>query len=368
VLNLLRGGLRVVTGVISKRAATSRLVTSTATVGIRGTDFDARICGEDCKAEGRRPLTPLAQANAGTVLPASARVVQMQGGLTAVSESGERRLVTVGGPAFRGDTLETPAGATAVLAFRDDTRITVQGGTRIRIEDYTYDARAPAEGRFSLGLITGGIRALTGLIAKATPSSVRFTTSTATVGIRGTGLDMHCSGGGGQQAQGGVADSCFVSTWQGTVTVSSAANPGVEVVVPAGSTAQVTPANPSAVMAPEMPAFMRDNPAPRPDAINVDTERLFGSTRQADNEPGLYVNLRDGHLAIEAGGRTLDIARGEAVFADASGRTLVRLDAVPSFIQNDATPRPDRVDARGVQLLDMQSLGMRTRAALVCRP
>jgi hypothetical protein len=195
---------------------------------------------------------------------------------------------------------------------------------------------------------------------------VRFTTSTATVGIRGTGLDLHCSGGG-QQGQG-MADSCFVSTWQGTVTVSSAANPAVEVVVPAGSTAQVTPANPNAVMAPEMPAFMRDNPAPRPDTINVDTERLFGSTRQVDNEPGLYVNLRDGHLAIEAGGRTLDIARGEAVFADAAGRTLVRLDAVPTFIQNDATPRPDRVDARGVQLLDMQALGMRTRAALVCRP
>ena len=39
-----------------------------------------------------------------------------------------------------------------------------------------------------------------------------------------------------------------------------------------------------------------------------------------------------------------------------------------AFILNDPTPRPDRIDARGVQLLDMQSLGLRTRANLVCKP
>ena len=80
------------------------------------------------------------------------------------------------------------------------------------------------------------------------------------------------------------------------------------------------------------------------------------------------MHLRDGHLAIEQGGRTLDIGRGEAAFVDASGRTLVRLDSAPSFILSDPTPRPDRVDARGVQFLNTQSLGMRTRADLVCTP
>ena len=56
VMNLLRGGLRVVTGAISKRGTAARLSTPTATVGIRGTDFDARLCADDCRAENRRPV------------------------------------------------------------------------------------------------------------------------------------------------------------------------------------------------------------------------------------------------------------------------------------------------------------------------
>ena len=370
VMHLLKGGLRLLTGSITKQSSSSRLYTSTATVGIRGTDFDARICAEDCKVEGRRPVPLTAQASASALVQASARVLQLQGGMTAVGENGQQRLVVAGGPAFKGDTLETPAGAQAVLVFRDDTRITIQGGTRIRIDDYAYDGKTPGEGSFSLGLLKGGIRALTGLIGKSQPSRVRFSTSTATVGIRGTGLDMRCGGSGAGETGGGggVADGCFIATWQGEVTVASIAAPNDVVVVPAGAAASVTPGQAPARLLAEVPAFMRENNAPRPDGIATDLQQLFGGVRQAAPEDGLYVHLRDGHLAIEQGGRTLDIGRGEAAFVDASGRTLVRLDSAPSFILSDPTPRPDRVDARGVQFLNTQSLGMRTRADLVCTP
>ena len=52
VLNLLRGGLRLVTGLIGKaNPAGYRLSTPVATVGIRGTEFNTRLCGSDCAAE-----------------------------------------------------------------------------------------------------------------------------------------------------------------------------------------------------------------------------------------------------------------------------------------------------------------------------
>ncbi|MBL8383674.1 MAG: FecR domain-containing protein [Burkholderiales bacterium] len=370
VMNLLKGGLRVVTGVISKRTATSRLVTSTATVGIRGTDFDARICDVDCRAEARRPATPLAQASAATVVPATARVVQIAGTMTAVSESGERRQVVAGGPAYRGDTLETPAGAQAILVFRDDTRVTVAANTRVRIDEFSYDARSAADGSFALGLLKGGIRAVTGLIARARPASVRFTTATATVGIRGTDLHMRCEGAGaGEPGAGAPVDGCFIGTLQGEVAVTSRAAPAETVVVPAGATAQVLGTDRPAMLLTETPALMRDNPLPSPVQVPADLQQLFGSAARAEPEAGdLFVYLRDGHLSAEAGGRTLDIGRGEGLFVDAAGRTLARLDTPPAFLVNDPTPRPDRIDSRGAQLLDLQALGMRTRANLVCKP
>ncbi len=55
VLNLLRGGLRLVTGLIGKANPPGyRLNTPVATIGIRGTEFNTRICGSDCAAEEKQ--------------------------------------------------------------------------------------------------------------------------------------------------------------------------------------------------------------------------------------------------------------------------------------------------------------------------
>ncbi len=55
VLNLLRGGLRLVTGLIGKlNPAGYRLSTPVATIGIRGTEFNTRICISDCAAEEKQ--------------------------------------------------------------------------------------------------------------------------------------------------------------------------------------------------------------------------------------------------------------------------------------------------------------------------
>ena len=49
IFSLLRGGFRAVTGIIGKRLKSAyQMRTKTATIGIRGTDYTARICNQDC--------------------------------------------------------------------------------------------------------------------------------------------------------------------------------------------------------------------------------------------------------------------------------------------------------------------------------
>ena len=50
VMRMIKGGMRTVTGLISKRGNRDayRLITPTATVGIRGTQFDLRVCEGNC--------------------------------------------------------------------------------------------------------------------------------------------------------------------------------------------------------------------------------------------------------------------------------------------------------------------------------
>lgn len=54
LMNLVKGGLRAVTGKIGKRGNQDayRLTTPTATLGIRGTVYEARVCRKDCGING----------------------------------------------------------------------------------------------------------------------------------------------------------------------------------------------------------------------------------------------------------------------------------------------------------------------------
>ena len=49
VFSLLKGGFRAVTGIIGKRLRSAyKMRTLTATIGVRGTDYSARLCNQDC--------------------------------------------------------------------------------------------------------------------------------------------------------------------------------------------------------------------------------------------------------------------------------------------------------------------------------
>ena len=55
ILDLLRGGLRLVTGLVGRANPEAyRLNTPVATIGIRGTEFNTRLCAADCAAEEAR--------------------------------------------------------------------------------------------------------------------------------------------------------------------------------------------------------------------------------------------------------------------------------------------------------------------------
>lgn len=58
LMSLVKGGLRAVTGSIAHEQPESfKVKTNVATLGVRGTEFALRICGEDCGKEAERYST-----------------------------------------------------------------------------------------------------------------------------------------------------------------------------------------------------------------------------------------------------------------------------------------------------------------------
>ena len=324
VMQLFSGGLRAITGLISKNAPdAARLQTKTATIGIRGTDFDARICQRDCNTESAA-ITEQARAN---TVQASAKLVATQGEINAVDSSGARRRLVDGGAIYPGETVETGTAARGVLAFRDDSRLTLGATTRFRVDSFVYDDKNPTEGKFLVSLLRGSVRALTGLIARANNRNVGFATATATIGVRGTGLDMDCD------------ESCSFFSWLGTIEVNPT-NPGqggglsALQVLSAGQGLFVSATGIRAITAPTLENL------PRPDTVPVDTKQLFSAAAVGDDQEGLYVFVRDGHIEVTTNSETLHLGKGETGFASDAGRTIRPL-LMPLFLEFDRTPRPD---------------------------
>ena len=346
ITSLLKGGVRMVTGLIAKGSpSAAKLNTATATVGIRGTDFDARICRTDCAADGGRIAQKSDAANVAT----SARAVALQGLLTATDQQGSQRIVAEGGPVYVGETLETANGGHAVLVFRDNTKVTVQSRTQFRVENFVYISDRPGEGSVVFNLLRGGMRVLTGLVGKAQPQAMRMTTLTATVGIRGTGLDIFSDPDG--CAVGGGAGCTLITAWEGEGVL----NPGTanELPVPTGLFVVQDSAGGVPRVLTTPPPFMLNIPTPRPDSVPANASQLFSAEEINQNAPGLFVFSRDGHLAVTTGDKTIDIGRGETGFLSQDGSRLVRTILTPNFLEFDFIPRPDRFNPSTARLLDL---------------
>ena len=191
VMRLFKGGMRSISGLVAKRNPRGAVLkTAVATIGIRGTKFDARICTGDC-AEDARAVGKQAAANPSPVV---GRVVLRGGVVTATDATGVQRGLASGSPLYPGDNVTTGAASYAVLAFKDEGRVTLRPGTRFGIAEYRYEPTEPEQQSVVLRLFRGSMRAVTGLVSRKRARAYRLQLPVATIGIRGTNFDVVCRG------------------------------------------------------------------------------------------------------------------------------------------------------------------------------
>jgi hypothetical protein len=326
LMRLLRGGLRTVTGLISKGAPdAAKIQTNTATIGIRGTDFDARLCAQDCAAESAQ----VSDASHATTITASAKVISVHGSGRVEDDSPYRRQPIAGTSLYPGNVLASGPDGAITLGFRDGTRMTLGPDTRVRLDNFVFDEQNPREGRFLASLLAGEMRVVSGSIAQAQPRNAVVGTATGSVELRSAGADLRCSGACAGEAQGAGFE---VSVWQGAAAVAAqgrseqfVVQQGQGVVVVDG---QVRPA--AAVLVAR---------GVRPDAFDIPA-KMFAREAVAESAEGLFVQVRDGHIEMDtAAGQALHLGRGETGFAG-NGGNVARPLVIPKFIEYDRVPLP----------------------------
>ena len=357
--SLIRGGLRAVTGFISKaRQDAFRINTSVATIGIRGTEFDARLCqGDECQNE-EDAIEQKAERESRVV----GRIALMRGKASAAEDGKDSRALSVGAAIYERDQIETGIKSFTVIAFNDKTRVTMSPQSAFRVEEHEYKPEQPDENNSFLSFLRGGLRLVTGAIGQLNQKSFRVATPTATIGIRGTGFDIACDGACvdntaaidpttnsvvGQflnfflrpvYAQS-AGNGMYIKVWNGSLNLDIG---GKTLVLANGRTLFLRNSFSPPLQVSDMPPRLRAfGGAPRPDKV-PDNPDFFDESSQTTIDPGLYVNVRDGHATVRGvDGRELSAGAGEAIRAGLS--STERLGFVPVFQKFDPVPDPARI-------------------------
>jgi hypothetical protein len=119
------------------------------------------------------------------VLAAGAVATSISGTVQVQTGPASARPVRQGDELTQGDTIFTGANSAAVLKFDDGQVVALTANSRMTITAYQYNP-ATESGNVFLSLVTGGMRAITGLIGRRSPNQVAYRAATATIGIRGT--------------------------------------------------------------------------------------------------------------------------------------------------------------------------------------
>ena len=384
-MRLIRGGFRAITGFISKRKPGAfKVSTSVATIGIRGTDFDVRLCeGEECERENAA-LARKGEDESRVI----GRVALLRGKASAVDGEDKTRPLSTGAAVYESDRLQTGIQSIAVIAFNDESRVTMSPNSIFRIEQHRYRPDSPKESNAFLRFVRGGLRLVSGLIGQFNRSSWRVGTPTATIGIRGTGFDLVCDGEcvdaqaanrfdpwretlAGQllsaflpPAYAQQRSGMYARVWKGSIELQYE---GGSQILEQGQTAFMSSPRSVPRLMPQLPQRLRGmGGAPRPDKVVIKRD-LFAKADISRMGPGLYVNVRKGDVQVRGKDGSLALlGRGEASRTGLDGKTQ-RLAFVPPFQKFDDTPMPDELTPRMRRMLELFGVKGRKKKAFQCR-
>jgi hypothetical protein len=121
---------------------------------------------------------PSLAADVGRVLLAAGDTVAVRGDQTV--------RLAFGAAVQDRDRLRTGPASNLQVRFSDESIVSLRENSELRIDEYRYAGREDGSERAFFSLLKGGLRVITGLIGRANNKNYRMSTTTATIGIRGT--------------------------------------------------------------------------------------------------------------------------------------------------------------------------------------
>lgn len=120
---------------------------------------------------------PVSAERAGTIKTSEGTAYILRDGIKLPARTGERVEVS--------DSIQTGGDGTVGITLMDDTRLTAGPDSTLELRRFVFDSTTN-KGALDASVKRGSLAVISGKIAKASPEKVRFSTSSVTLGVRGT--------------------------------------------------------------------------------------------------------------------------------------------------------------------------------------
>jgi len=159
--------------------------------------------------------------------PVVGEVADISGVARATDSAGRGRALEAGSAVRRGDTISTSSGTTVRIEFRDGEELHLRPDSRVRVRKWSLPDIGPGER--VIGLLAGGLRAITGALGNREQDDYRTITPAATMGIRGTDYSLQlCDAGTCVNSHGEtLRDGLYAGVASGEIELLNAAGDGV---------------------------------------------------------------------------------------------------------------------------------------------
>lgn len=127
-------------------------------------------------------------------------IARLSGKATITAADSSTREAKASESVSTGDLIATAAGAEVLVRFKDNSTMIVRSDSKVKISQFRFEKKSTDT--VNTSLVSGTLRAVSGQIAKAQPSNVKYDAGAATIGIRGTDIELAIVPEGGKDRAG----------------------------------------------------------------------------------------------------------------------------------------------------------------------
>jgi hypothetical protein len=116
------------------------------------------------------------------------KVSRISGQATITSASNQTKELKRDDAVSVGDTISTTKDSQVMVRMKDNSSLLVRAESKIKIDAFQFENKPTDNAKTSV--VAGTLRAVSGQIGKGQPDNVKYEAGTATIGIRGTDIEL----------------------------------------------------------------------------------------------------------------------------------------------------------------------------------